>query len=60
MIDRMSILRRPELRGVSVSSRTAFPQRRDFDKFEDLIRIIDGSGAELIGTNDANFISDNA
>ena len=36
--------------GVSVISRTAFPHRRELDKFAELIRIIDGSGVELIGT----------
>jgi hypothetical protein len=43
--------------GVSVLSGTAFPQRRDLEKFAELIRIIDGSGAELIGTNDTSFMS---
>jgi 5,10-methylenetetrahydromethanopterin reductase len=46
--------------GVSVSSGTAFPHRRDIEKFADLIRIIDGSGVELIGTNDTSFISGDA
>ena len=36
--------------GMSVTSGTAFPHRRDLDKFAELIRIIDGSGVELIGT----------
>jgi hypothetical protein len=35
---------------VSVLSGTAFPHRRDLDKFAELIRIIDGSGVELIGS----------
>ena len=46
--------------GVSVSSGTAFPHRRDMDKFADLVRIIDESGVELIGTNDTGFISGDA
>jgi hypothetical protein len=41
--------------GVSVLSGTAFPHRRDLDKFTELIRIIDGSGVELIGTNDTRM-----
>ena len=36
--------------GVSVISGTAFPHRRDLDKLAELIRIIDGSGIELIAT----------
>jgi len=36
--------------GVSVSSETAVSHRRDRDKFAELIRIIEGSGVELIGT----------
>src|SRR6202162_3582219 len=43
--------------GVSVLSGTAFPHRRDLDKFAELIRIIDGSGVEFIGTNDTSFIA---
>ena len=46
--------------GVSVSSGTAFPHRRDLEKLAELIRIIDGSGVELIGTNDTSFISGDA
>jgi 5,10-methylenetetrahydromethanopterin reductase len=46
--------------GVSVLSRKAFPHRRDLDKFAELIRIIDGSGVELIGTNDTSFIGGDA
>ena len=46
--------------GVSVSSGTAFPHRRDLDRFTELVRIIDGSGVELIGTNDTGFISGDA
>ena len=46
--------------GVSVISGTAFPHRRDLDKFAELIRIIDGSGVELIGTNDTSFIGGDA
>jgi 5,10-methylenetetrahydromethanopterin reductase len=46
--------------GVSVSSGTAFPHRRDIDKFAELVRIIDGSGVELIGTNDTSFIGGDA
>src|SRR6201987_3213310 len=46
--------------GVSVLSGTAFPHRRDLDKFAELIRIIDGSGVELIGTNDTSFIGGDA
>jgi alkanesulfonate monooxygenase SsuD/methylene tetrahydromethanopterin reductase-like flavin-dependent oxidoreductase (luciferase family) len=46
--------------GVSVSSGTAFPHRRDLDKFAELVRIIDESGVELIGTNDTGFISGDA
>ena len=46
--------------GVSVSSGTAFPHRRDLDKLAELVRIIDGSGVELIGTNDTSFIGGDA
>jgi len=46
--------------GVSVSSGTAFPHRRDLNKFAELIRIIDGSGVELIGTYDTSFIGGDA
>src|SRR4051794_28395045 len=46
--------------GVSVISRTAFPNRRDLAKFAELIRIIDGSEVELIGTNDTSFIGGGA
>src|SRR3954454_24184726 len=46
--------------GVSVLSGTAFPHRRDVDKFAELIRIIDESGVELIGTNDTSFIGGDA
>jgi 5,10-methylenetetrahydromethanopterin reductase len=46
--------------GVSVISRTAFPNRRDLAKFAELIRIIDGSGVDLIGTNDTSFIGGDA
>src|SRR3984957_14897329 len=46
--------------GVSVLGSTAFPHRRDLDKFAELVRIIDGSGAELIGTNDTSFIGGDA
>jgi hypothetical protein len=46
--------------GVSVISGTAFPHRRDLDKFAELVRIIDGSGVELIGTNDTSFIGGDA
>ena len=46
--------------GVSVLSGTAFPHRRDLDKFAELVRIIDGSGVELIGTNDTSFIGGDA
>ena len=46
--------------GVAVISGTAFPHRRDLDKFAELIRIIDGSGVELIGTNDTSFIGGDA
>ena len=46
--------------GMSVISGTAFPHRRDLDKFAELIRIIDGSGVELIGTNDTSFIGGDA
>ena len=46
--------------GVSVLSGTAFPHRRDLAKFAELIRIIDGSGVELIGTNDTSFIGGDA
>jgi len=46
--------------GVSVISGTAFPHRRELDKFAELIRIIDGSGVELIGTNDTSFIGGDA
>jgi alkanesulfonate monooxygenase SsuD/methylene tetrahydromethanopterin reductase-like flavin-dependent oxidoreductase (luciferase family) len=46
--------------GVSVLSGTAFPHRRDLDQLAELIRIIDGSGVELIGTNDTSFIGGDA
>jgi hypothetical protein len=46
--------------GVSVLSRTAFPHRRGLEKFAELIRIIDASGVELIGTNDTSFIGGDA
>ena len=46
--------------GVSVLSGTAFPHRRDLQKFGELIRIIDGSGVELIGTNDTSFVGGDA
>src|ERR1041385_6769894 len=46
--------------GVSVISGTAFPPRRELDKLAELIRIIDGSGVELIGTNDTSFIGGDA
>src|SRR5262249_6521098 len=46
--------------GVSVLSGTAFPHRRDLDKLAELIRIVDGSGVELIGTNDTSFIGGDA
>jgi alkanesulfonate monooxygenase SsuD/methylene tetrahydromethanopterin reductase-like flavin-dependent oxidoreductase (luciferase family) len=46
--------------GVSVSSGTAFPHRRDLEKFTELVRIVDGSGVELIGANDTSFISGDA
>src|ERR1700730_2423069 len=41
-------------------SGTAFPHRRDLDKFAELVRVIDGSGVELIGTNDTSFIGGDA
>ena len=44
--------------GVSVISGTAFLHRRELDKFAELIRIIDGSGVELIGTSDTSFIGE--
>lgn len=46
--------------GVSVLSGTAFPHRRDLEKIAELVRIIDDSGVELIGTNDTSFISGDA
>src|SRR6202790_188720 len=46
--------------GGSGLSGTAFPHRRDLDKFAELVRIIDGSGVELIGTNDTSFIGGDA
>ncbi len=46
--------------GVSVISGSAFPHRRDLDKFAELVRVIDGSGVELIGTNDTSFIGGDA
>lgn len=46
--------------GVSVSSGTAFPDRRDLEKLAELIRIIDDAGVELIGANDTSFISGDA
>ena len=46
--------------GVSVLSGMAFPHRRDLEKLGELIRIIDGSGVELIGTNDTSFVGGDA
>ncbi len=46
--------------GVSVLSGTAFPHRRDLEKLAELVRIIDDSGVELIGTNDTSFIAGDA
>jgi hypothetical protein len=46
--------------GVSVISGTAFLHRRDLNKFAELVRIIDGSRVELIGTNDTSFIDGDA
>src|SRR5258708_23072883 len=46
--------------GVSVISGTAFPHGRDLGKCAELIRIIDGSGVELIGTNETSFIGGDA
>ncbi len=46
--------------GVSVLSGTAFPHRRDLEKLAELVKIIDGSGVELIGTNDTSFIGGDA
>src|SRR6185369_2385091 len=46
--------------GVSVVGGSLFPQRRDLDKFAELIQIIDGSGVELIGTYDTSFIGGDA
>ncbi len=46
--------------GVSVLSGTAFPHRRDLEKFAELVGIIDRSGVELIGTNDTSFIGGDA
>lgn len=45
---------------VSVLSGTAFPHRRDLEKLGELVRIIDDSGVELIGTNDTSFIGGDA
>ncbi len=45
---------------VSVLSGTAFPHRRDLEKLAELVRIIDDSGVELIGTNDTSFIGGDA
>ena len=39
---------------------TAFPRRHDLEKFAELIRIIDGSGVEAIGTNDTSFLNGDA
>jgi 5,10-methylenetetrahydromethanopterin reductase len=46
--------------GVSVLGGAAFPHRRDLDKIAELVRIIDGSGVELIATNDTSFIGGDA
>lgn len=46
--------------GMSVSSGAAFPHRRDLNKLAELVRIIDGSGVELIATNDTSFIGGDA
>lgn len=46
--------------GVMMSSGTLLPHRRDLGKFEELVRIIDGSGVEMIGTFDTSFIGGDA
>jgi len=46
--------------GVMVSSGALLPHRRELDKFAELIRIIDGSGVEVIGTYDTSFIGGDA
>jgi 5,10-methylenetetrahydromethanopterin reductase len=46
--------------GVMVSSGTLLPNRRDLDKFAELVRIIDGCGVEMIGTYDTSFIGGDA
>jgi 5,10-methylenetetrahydromethanopterin reductase len=46
--------------GVSVLSSSPFPHRRDLEKFTELVRIIDDSGVEYIGTNDTSFIGGDA
>ncbi|MGE0419218.1 MAG: LLM class flavin-dependent oxidoreductase [Acetobacteraceae bacterium] len=46
--------------GVSVLSGSPFPHRRDLEKLTELVRIIDDSGVELIGTNDTSFIGGDA
>jgi len=46
--------------GVMVSSGALLPHRRELDKFAELIRIIDGSGVEMIGTYDTSFIGGDA
>lgn len=45
---------------VSVLSGSAFPHRRDLEKFAELVGIIDDSGVEMIGTYDTSFIGGDA
>lgn len=46
--------------GVMVSGGSAFPNRGDLEKFRELIRVIDASGVEMIGTYDTSFIGGDA
>jgi 5,10-methylenetetrahydromethanopterin reductase len=46
--------------GVMVSGGTAFPQRRNLEKFAELVRIIDDCGVDMIGTFDTSFVAGDA
>src|SRR5262249_52925106 len=57
------LLKVPDMKvrfGVMVSGGALLPHRRDLDKLGELIRIIDGSGVEMIGTFDTSFIAGDA
>jgi 5,10-methylenetetrahydromethanopterin reductase len=46
--------------GVMVSGGPAFPNRLELSKFEELIKVIDGYGVDMIGTYDTSFIGGDA